>query len=127
MAPLRPWLERIRRQPGRAAVLGAAVLLALLVLRPTSLPLAVHTVTLAELYRERAALRAEVAAKEAANARRRAAFLGLKRQDPFLMEHAARSAGFLRAREFDYLAAGEALGRPGVKLASCPPAASRPQ
>ncbi len=117
MHAYRNGLVRARQHPAGLALSGLALLLAWLVLRPPFCPLVGHAATLLALGRERASLRAELREQATENARLRARFLAVRREDPFLMERMARASGFLRKHEFDYAAVGEALNR----LPPCPP------
>jgi hypothetical protein len=111
MHALRNGLVRARRHPARLALSGLALLLAWLILRPPFCPLIGHAAALRTLGREREALRSGLQVQAAENARLREQFLAERHEDPFLMERMARAAGFLRKREFDYAAVGEALNR----------------
>ena len=117
-------LGTLRADPIRTArwtLLGA---LAWLVLRPPFFPLIGNTVSLVAHRRERSALKRELDAFEAGNARLRARVTSLGGSDPFVVERLRRLSGLARPGEFDYAAVAEALRRANPP---CPASARRPE
>ena len=121
---MRHFMHALRSDPVRAVRWILLAALAWLVLRPPFFPLLGNTVTLVSLSRERSALRQELDAYAAENARLRARLVPLHGSDPFVVERLRRRSGLFRPGEFDYADVAEAVTRANPP---CPAPGRRPE